>query len=108
MASRHTRGLFIAGIEVHAQKVGVRVFLSRPTPLAELKEKLALSDDLGTSYVMTTERPDVIDGKATLEWTLGLPDAAGVLAIDSPGRRTWIGAREGCTILGSPRGEPPS
>ena len=103
MASRHLHGLFLAGIELHAEKVAIRIFTSRPTQLSDLKARLRLLDDRGTDYVMQTDAPAVIDGKAIIEFTPGLPPTAGSLAIDEPGVRSVIYAPEGSTIRAATR-----
>jgi hypothetical protein len=98
MASRHLHGLFISAFELHREKVVVRIFTSRPTSLADLRARLTLADDLGTDYVLWATAPDVIDGKAALEFRPALPRAAGALSLREPGVGTHVFAREDSTI----------
>jgi hypothetical protein len=39
IAARHGHGLFLAGIELHHDRIAVRIFTSRPTQLRDLKER---------------------------------------------------------------------
>lgn len=72
-------------IELYADCVAFRVFLSRPTPVITLQERLSLSDSTGTEYVMQAGDSETIDGKGTIEFTPGLPREATWLKLDEPG-----------------------
>jgi len=82
--ARFRGGLFIASIEFHPERVVFNVFTSRPTPYAELAERLTLHDNLGTDY--TLQPFEEIDGKGTFHFTPGIPSDAKSWHLGKPGR----------------------
>ena len=82
--SRFPHGLFVAAIELYADHVAFRIFLSRPIPVSTLQERLTLSDSTGTEFVMQGDDSATIDGKGMLEFRPALPREATWLKLRSP------------------------
>jgi hypothetical protein len=82
--SRFPHGLFVVAIELYADRVALRIFLSRPRPVSTLQERLTLSDSTGTKYVMQAGDSE-IDGKGTIEFRPAVPREATWLKLEEPG-----------------------
>jgi hypothetical protein len=80
--SRFRGGLFIESIEFQADRVAFRVFTSRPTSFAELRERMTLRDGVGTDYVM--QPFDEIDGRGLFAFVPGVPPDAHSLQFGEP------------------------
>jgi hypothetical protein len=98
--TRFPGGLFITETELHEEKIVFRIFASRPTRLDDLKSRFTLSDDVGTEYVLETETPELIDGKAALVFTPGPPPAARRLSLSEPGRSLVLYSTEDSLLAG--------
>jgi hypothetical protein len=83
--SRFPHGLFVVAIELYADRVAFRIFLSRPTPVSTLQKRLTLSDSTGTKYVMQAGDSETIDGKGTIEFRPAVPREATWLKLEEPG-----------------------
>lgn len=91
--ARFRGGLFFISIEFHPDRVVFRVYTSRPTPFAELSERLTFRDNLGTEYAM--QPFDEIDGKGAFEFSPGIPAAATSWQLGEPGQSlNWAMLKE--------------
>ena len=86
--SKFPGGLYLVSIELRADCVVCSVFTSRSTPVHELRERLTLSDSVGTEYVMKPSADEIIDGKGVVEFAPGLPPDATRLTFGVPG--SWF------------------
>jgi hypothetical protein len=69
--SKFPGGLYLVSIELRPDCVACSVFTSRPTPIDELRERLTLTDSVGTEYALQPNPIEIIDGKVVIEFAPG-------------------------------------
>ena len=83
-AGKIRNGLYIRAIAMYEDRIVFEVFASRPLGADDLAD-LVLRDDVETTYALAPPEGGVLEGKARLEFTPGVPAGASTFNLSQPG-----------------------